>query len=443
MKRLTEFLSGSAAILFQVALAGWMFSLSVLNFTFDRMGLNYLLLSAVALLAYYINTALLRRGVPAALFAGMQLLFVAAGVFAFLHTVELEPYKTRTVVINCIIYCLSFVVAAYIAWTPASQNGVFARFDILTAMVVVLLAVDHVFTVPGIGGALGMCWLSLALILLAAISQRAGALRGRGDAVQGNPALGRILLCLVFGIIALLAVLVVIYAAGDVKSVSEFLLNVITVCTNGVKAALAYLYGLFERFILWLSQFVDNTPIEGAAVADSAAAAVTTEEVLPGGLPGWLYYIPGGIVAAALALLIFRLRKHKMGAVKSRTVAVTRARRESGLAAALRTFWQKITAEVHFRYHCLRHRRSAPGLLVWCEKKASGDLARACGESGEGFLLRLGRSLGGEAETTLSALAQLVERSFYSPQPAPVPAALYKAVKKTDFKPNHENDKTA
>ena len=51
MKRLTEILSGSAAVLFQVALTGWMFSLSEINFEFVSMELNYIYLSLLMLAA--------------------------------------------------------------------------------------------------------------------------------------------------------------------------------------------------------------------------------------------------------------------------------------------------------------------------------------------------------------------------------------------------------
>ena len=60
MRRFTEILSGSAAMLFQVALTGWMFALSEINFDFVTMELNYILLSAVMLLGYYINMAVMR-----------------------------------------------------------------------------------------------------------------------------------------------------------------------------------------------------------------------------------------------------------------------------------------------------------------------------------------------------------------------------------------------
>ena len=112
MKRFAEILSGSAAVLFQMALTGWMFALSKINFDFVVMELNYLLLCAILLAAYFINMAVIRRGVPVPVFAIIESGLVAAGAFAFVKSVHLEPFALRTVIINCVIYCLGFAAAA-------------------------------------------------------------------------------------------------------------------------------------------------------------------------------------------------------------------------------------------------------------------------------------------------------------------------------------------
>ena len=103
MKRFTEFLSGSAAVLFQVALTGWMFALSRINFDFVAMDLNYVLLSAVILASFYINSIIMRRGLKVPLFVLLQIVFIAVGIFTFVKTTFIEPYELRTIIINCII----------------------------------------------------------------------------------------------------------------------------------------------------------------------------------------------------------------------------------------------------------------------------------------------------------------------------------------------------
>ncbi len=435
MKRFTEILSGSAAVLFQVALTGWMFALSEVNFDFTAMELNYILLSAVMLGAYYLNTAIMRRGVPVPLFVIIELIMVAAGIFVFVRTTHLVPYETRTVVMNCIVYCLGFAVTAFLSWMPTNQNGILLRFDALAIMAVVMLVLDYVLVMPGARGALNMCYFCLALTLLSAISLKSGALAGRGGAVEGNPALGRIMLFVVAGIIALLAIIVVAYASSGVKSFSEFLLSIISVCVSAVKAVLVFLYGLLERFVNWLVQFMEDTPMEGVGMPGTAGMEVPEMENVDISMPVWIYYVLAGVAAAVLAYILFRLRRLKTVKVQSRAVVVTKLRRESGLAKALKEMWERLKAAVRFRWNCLRYRRSAPGLLVWCEKKAPEELARRTDESGERFLLRLGLALGGEAEEIFKTLAGIVEKSFYSPRPQPLPLGLYKAVKRTKFEP--------
>ncbi len=434
MKRFTELLSGSAAVLFQVALTGWMFALSEINFDFVSMELNYVLLSAIMLAAYFVNTIIMRRGIPVPAFILIQLAFLAAGIFAFVRSVSIEPYEVRTVVINCIIYCLGFVVVTFLSWNPTNQNGILMRFDALAIMIVIMLVLDHVLFMPGASGALNMCYFCLVLTVLASVSLKSGALMGRGSAVEGNPALGRIMLIVVAGVMGLLGLLVIIYASSGVKSFSEFLLNIITVCVNAVKTALLYLYGLLERLVRWLTQFMKEQPME--AIGAESVGSINTEmpDEVAVNLPVWIYYILGAIAVAVLVYVLFRMRKLRTVKIRSHAVVVTKVRRESGLLKALKELWEKIKLELRFRWNCMRYRRSAAGLLVWCEKKTPEELSRRSDESGEKFLLRLGLSLGGEAESALAELAGLVERSFYSPESISVPTGLYKAIKKTKFK---------
>ena len=434
MKRFTEYLSGSAAMLFQVALTGWMFALSEINFDFVSMELNYILLSAIMLGAYYLNSILMRRGLSVPLFAVLQLLIVAAGVYAFVKSTHIQPYELRTLIINCIIYCLGFAVAVYLSWTPTNQSGILLRFDCLAVMIVILLVLDHVIGLPGARGCLSMCGFTIAITVLSAVSLKSGALLGRGSAVEGNPALGRIMLFALAGIMALAALLVIIFAAGEVKSFSEFLLNIINICVSAVKTALLWLYSLLERFMLWLTRFMDSSPMESIGAETMGGVSELPAEEGEISLPRWLWAIPITLAAAALIYIVFRLRKYRTVKITVRSHAVTSFRRESGLADALRELWRKLKMEALFRINCLRYRRSSAGLLVWCEKKCPRELSRRSGESGESFLLRLGEGLGGEEERSLAALALLVQRSFYSPKPQTVPKELYKSIKKIRFK---------
>lgn len=435
MKRFTEILSGSAAVLFQVALTGWMFALSKINFDFVSMELNYVILSAVLLCAYYLNLIIMRRSMPVPLFIIIEIAMVAVGVFTFVRCIETDPYELRTVIINCIVYCLGFFVAAFISWSPTNQNGVLLRFDALAIMTLVLLVLDHFIGMPAARGCLNMCYVSLVLTLISAISIKSGALLGRGRAVEGNGALGRILLFILVGIMGLIAFLAIIYASSGVKSFSEFLLNVIKTCLNALKTAFLYLYGLLERFVLWLSQFAKDVEME-AVGAQPGVRNPNYEEVqqLDISVPGWIYAVLIGIAVAALLYLLLRLRKLKTVKISSRKAVLTKVRRQSGLAEALRELWKKLSEAMLFRWNCLRHRKSPAGLLAWCEKKSPEEIRRQSGESGEAYLLRIGRFLGAESETNFARLATLVEQSFYSNSYSEVPPELYKALKKTKFR---------
>ncbi len=435
MKRFTEILSGSAAVLFQVALTGWMFALSRINFDFIYMELNYFVLSAVLLCAYYLNLIIMRKGISAPLFILIEVAMVAAGVFAFVHSVETEPYELRTVIINSIIYCFGFAVAAFISWNPTNQNGILLRFDALAIMVVIMLVLDHFIGMPAARGCLNMCYVSLALTLMSAVSIKAGALGGRGSAVEGNGVLGRILLIILAGIMALIALLAVIYASSGVKSFSEFLLSLIKTCLNALKSAFLYLYGLLEKFVLWLSRFSRDVEMEAVGMQPGVGNPdIDAVQQINISIPGWIYAALAAVALAVLVYILFRLRKLKTAKLRPQAAVVIKVQRRSGLADALRELWDKIKAALAFRWNCLRYCRSPAGLLVWCEKKSPEELARLKGESGETYLLRIAALIGGESEKALAGLACAVERSFYSPKSESVSKELYRSVRKVKFK---------
>ncbi len=435
MKRFTEILSGSAAVLFQVALTGWMFALSRINFDFVHMELNYFVLSAVLLCAYYLNYIIMRRSIPVPAFIVIEAAMVAIGIFAFVRCIETEPYQLRTVIINCIVYCIGFAAAAFVAWTPTNQSGVLLRFDALAIMTVIMLALDHIIGMPAARGCLNMCYVTLALTLMSAVSMKSGALAGRGSAVEGNGAMGRILLFVLAGIMGLIALLAVIYASSGVKSFSEFLLSLIKTCLNALKIAFLYLYGLLEKFVRWLSQFAKDVEMEAEGmqpgVGNPDIEGIAPMDV---SIPGWIYAVLIALAAAVLIFVLFKLRKLRTARISSRAVSLTKVQRQSGLAAAIRELWKKLKSAIVFKWNCIRYRRSPAGLLVWCQKKGREELARLEGESGETYLRRIAGLIGGESAKALTALALAVERSFYSPKREGVSKELFRAVRKVKFK---------
>ena len=82
MKRGASYLGGAAAVLLLVAVCGWLFCLSKINFDYTVMRINFVWLCLGALFAYAVNCVLLRRGVPVPLFACVQVLLAAGAAFA-------------------------------------------------------------------------------------------------------------------------------------------------------------------------------------------------------------------------------------------------------------------------------------------------------------------------------------------------------------------------
>ena len=192
MKRFTELLSGSSVMLFHAALTGWIFCLSKINTDFEAMSLNYLPLCAALLLAYYLDRLMLHMGVPVPVFAVAQIVFVGLSAWMFTKCIYILPFKTGAVVMNCIIYCMGFLIACYVAWMPTNENGVLMRFDALAVMLIILLVLDHVLVLPAAGGATAMCGVCMALMLASGISMRSGRLslnRARMPSIPAIPIL--------------------------------------------------------------------------------------------------------------------------------------------------------------------------------------------------------------------------------------------------------------
>lgn len=436
MKRFTELLSGSTVMLFHAALTGWMFCLSKINTDFEAMSLNYLPLCAALLLAYYLDRLMLHRGVPVPLFAVAQMVFIGLSAWLFTKCIYILPFKAGTVVMNCIIYCLGFLVACYCAWMPTNENGVLMRFDALAVMLIILLVLDHVLSLPAAGGATAMCGVCMLLTLTSSVSMRSGRLSGRGSAVQGDPAVGKILLAVVLAVMAGLAALLAAFASSGMKSFFGFIISTGKKCINALFAALVWLYGLLERFMLWLSQFASDEPmgpIENPQMGGAVDPDISGGELAT--IPSWIYPVLIAIACAIIIFFIFRLRHVRVGRVHYVSTGVRIQKRRSGWKKAMLELLNRLKSAVLFRWRCLRWRKTAPALLVRCERRVEKEYSRQAGESGESFLRRLsGCDYAPELSAALKSLADCVERSFYSPKPVAVPADVYKTIRRGKFK---------
>lgn len=434
MKRSTEIISGSAIVLFHVALTAWLFCLGKLNNDYSEMSLNCLALAAVLLPAYYADRLLLQKGVPVPVFAAVKAAFVALGIWVFTKSVYLEPWSGFSAVIIGVIYCIGFVVCAYLAWMPANENGVLLRFDALVAMLLIMLVLNELLVLPAAEETIMVCALCLCFMLVASISLRSGHLAGRGRAVQGAPVAGRVMLVAALAAVALLAAVVVACATSGVRSFTGLCLEVINRIISAVKAVLLWLYGLLESFMRWLSQFASDEPMESIGTGQVVGNVDYTPMEDVGSLPGWI--VPALIVLAIAVLIfaVFRLRHVKMGRVRTASARVSLQKRESGLKKAIFGLLARIVSAITYRWNCLRWRNTAPGLLAYCEKHVPAKAGRKSDESGEAFLRRLAeRDCGLELAGALLELAVLVERAFYSPAPAAVPAELCRKIRRGKF----------
>ena len=204
-----------------------------------------------------------------------------------------------------------------------------------------------------------------------------------------------------------------------------------------MKTAFLWLFGLLERFFTWLSQFMDDSPMEAVGAMPMGGGVGDGMEEVDVTLPGWLWVIPAAIALGVIVFIALKLRKHSAVRIQTLSRPVVKARRESGLADALRALWAKLKTELLFRWNCLSKPNSASALLVYWEKKAPRELKREAGESGEAFLLRLSALLDEGERESLRSLAGYVERSFYSPTPESVPRKLAKEIRKLKLQKIH------
>lgn len=430
MTRRTELVSGCAALLCYVAVIGWLFCLSKINTDYSGMGVSFAPLCVYILAVYLINRAVMGRGLAVPVFVALQAALCAAAVFLFVKCSYLEPDGIFPIILGCILYAALVPVSAFMVFEPTNRGGVATRFDMLAAFMVILLFLDHFRPLIMLESSLVMCAVALFAQLLALVSESAEK-KGGAVAASGSPLGGKLFVGCVVAVIAAAAGLVVSFASEGVYSFSQLCLRVIKAVSAGVKSAAVFLYGLVDSFFRWLSQFIEPAPAEpmeaqGQAVADADYMMEAGAEI-----PFWFYIVLGAIAVAVIVFIVFRLRKARVWTIRKTAVMYAPARRQSGFKEALLKGLRRFMSMIMFRVNCVRYRKTAPGLLAYCEKTARGEFSRQREESGEGFLLRLaGTRTGEEEKTALTALAGLVERSFYSAKPVTVPAEVYRSVRR-------------
>lgn len=412
----------------------WLFCLSKIQNECSVMRISPALMAAFLLCAYLLSRALTSRGISLSLYVLIQLLLSAAGVLLLLRTMHLSPGGSGTRVLMCVIFAGGVFTSAALAVEPPKLSSLVTCFDVVVLFALILLLLGRFLELPALEPALWTCVAAIAASLGALIAGRVER-EGSRASVRGSPAAGRALIAGVFALMAAAAALLTAFASGGVRSLSEAALAALKWCWGLVVSAAGFVLGLLERFIMWLSQFVNDDP---AALGGMPAAPQ-----MPGGdyemeeltLPPWLGYAALALCAAVLVLLLLRLRRERTA---SRTVLRRRhtsvEMRQSGLSRALRELWSRLCRALRYRADCIRFRKTPAGLLAWCERRVPKSERRALSESGSQFLLRLSASASGaEQSAALKELSKLVERSFYSAHPCAVSPELYKTVRKCRF----------
>jgi len=431
MKRSTELICGAAIVLFLVSAAGWMLCLSKLNTDFTAMHIQFVFLALYALAAYGVNCLLMRRGVALQLYAAAQLVMIAGAVFVFIKSVSLEPFVLRTMLINCIMFSLVIPISGFVAYEAPKPSSLQLIFDVGASLTVIMLLLANFIDLPAAGPTAVLGIAALLLTLLALISERAGRFHAGQESVKGSGISGKLLIGVIFAAVVGLTAVIAAVASVGIRKFSAALVAALSWTWHLIVSILKWTYHVIEAFLLWLSQFFRPEAVE--VLPDAAMAPTQNVEIeqMETVLPPWVTWAGIAIGVVLLALLFWKLRKHKFSRVQKVIIRKpTMARRENNASAAFRDLLRRLSAAMRFRMHCILKRNTAPGLLVWCERRAPKAEARKIGESGEAFLRRLAELPGC---AVLLELAKLVETSFYAPQSPNVPRELCRAIRKIKF----------
>ena len=435
MKKSTELITGGALMLTYAAFADWLFCLSVIQNHCTDMQLRPVLPALYLLAVYAVDCALSGRGVSLSLYVGLQFLFAGIGGALFQFSVALTPGGTGTRILIGIIYACGAFAAGFAAPERIRQQTLIFCFDVQVILSALLLLLAHFITLPALTPALGGCFAAMGAALAAMIVCRVGK-DGLPSAHRGSAGAGRALLIALLALVGGISALLVALAAGGLEGLSAALVRFGGRAVGEVKRAVLLVMGLVERVLLWLSRFADDAPVEAGTGIAVAVGEETTLEGISMDVPVWFYIAAGAAVAALLVLLLFRLRRERLtGKPRMHRRHYTAVqKREDGLLQALRRLFAALAGKLHYRIACVRYRRTAAGLLAWCERRAPRDKRRRRGESPGQFLTRLsGEVSGAESAGALTELAKLAEHAFYSPVPVPVPPGLYRAVRRCRF----------
>lgn len=435
MKRSTEILTAFGLLTTYIAFSIWLLGLAVVQNDYDAMGINLLWPLIYLPLVYLFNRFLAWRGINLSVYAVIELAFAVGAGLLFSKCIYFQPARTGAVVFHSIFYAFGTACAAFAGFEPVKAKTLSLCFDLHIIMMFIILLLSNYTGILITGEVIASCCIALAITLIALLAARVDA-EGSLSAVSGSPSAGRLMVIIGIALVALAVALIAFFALGGVQELSQGLVGIGKSIFGALKAAAIWLWEGFDRFIHWLAEMfpVDeaSAPAEIMPSIGEGSADVSMDDV---SLPVGAYIAAITASLAVVAGLIFSMRKINLRASASVRRSAVRVRRKSGLADALKKLFKRLLTAFGYKLNCVRHSKTAPGLLAYCEKRAGKENRRFPGESGEKYLLRLAKvGYSSELSMALSSLSVYVERSFYSREDAVVPDELRTAIRRGKFR---------
>ena len=180
---------------------------------------------------------------------------------------------------------------------------------------------------------------------------------------------------------------------------------------NAVLSALGFAAEYIERFFLWLASFAPE--IEGDIEFDPfEGIKLPAEEEMPSAPDlTWLFYVL--LVCAAVAVLIYVIKKKPRASVRGRASAVKISSESLGLRYALRRLFEKLRRSFALAGALRKKRRTAAGVYLRISKCAVRPQIH---ETAREYLTRLSahECVGETEKAALLMLADAVNRQLYS-----------------------------
>lgn len=233
--------------------------------------------------------------------------------------------------------------------------------------------------------------------------------------IRGAGIGGKMLLAGVFALFLLLTAVLVGRASGQVHSLVDVLLVVLTYVYRAVElffSAFAYVLGMVILFVLRL--LPGGAPaIMEERMGPSGQEEAVMEETVPW-LPPWLaalLMVLAGLFC--LAWMLYELRSIRLQRL-TRGGERRRAVRKSHFFEALRELAGQIAAWLRFEWEAFVYRRTPQGLLVLAERAGGRRLRRRTDESPGAYMRRLaGLAPEKEGAERLSALGSRLDQIYY------------------------------